>query len=246
MLHWMNSWPLKVTLIVFLMEQPWITAAQESKQPVVNDSAVTVPISPQLPQNDIQASGPKQNLGYTIHASDTLELLFRLTPEFDQVVTVQPDGVVSLRGIGELHVAGETIPEVTASLKTAYSAILKDPMISVSPRDYEKPSFIVTGQVNKPGKFDWRGDVTLTQALAIAGGFNDVAKHSQVVLYRRVSNEWAPGRLIDVKHMLNARDLREDPLIEPGDMIYVPKNSISKVKPFLPIPTIGSYVPLNY
>jgi polysaccharide export outer membrane protein len=114
-------------------------------------------------------------------------------------------------------------------------------MIYVDPKDYQKPYFIVGGQVSKPGKFDWRGDVTVTEAIAIAGGFDDTAKHSQVLMFRRISNDWAEAKLINVKHMLNTRNLYEDPLLQPGDMLYVPKNTLSKVKPFLPIPSLGLY-----
>jgi polysaccharide export outer membrane protein len=186
----------------------------------------------------------KRNLRYTIHPSDTLELSFMLTPEFNQTVTVQPDGYITLRNVGDLQAAGHTLPELTESIKTAYSKILHDPVISVDPKDFEKPYFVVGGEVGKPGKFDWRGDVTLTQAIAVAGGFTDNAKHSQVLLFRRVSDEWAEAKLINVKEMLRKGNLREDPVLQPGDMLYVPKNAISKIKPYIPIPSLGTYAPL--
>lgn len=187
----------------------------------------------------------RRDVRYTVHSSDTLQLTFPLTPEFNQTVMVQPDGFVSLMGVGEVPVAGQTLPEVTASLAKAYSPILKQPMIYVNPTDYEKPYFVVGGQVGKPGKFDWRGDVTVTQAIAIAGGFTDAAKHSQVILFRRVSDQWVHGELIDVKHMLSERNLSEDVVLEPGDMLYVPKNRISKIKPFIPLPNLGMYLNPN-
>jgi polysaccharide biosynthesis/export protein len=190
---------------------------------------------------DAQTSLQRRGLRYTVHPTDTLALTFPLTPEFDQTVTVQPDGFISLRGVADLSVAGETLPELTESLTKAYRAILKDPMIYVDPKDYEKPYFVVGGQVGKPGKFDWRGDVTVTQAIAIAGGFLDTSKHSQVLMFRRVSSEWAQAKLINVKHMLSSQNLHEDPLLEPGDMLYVPKNTLSKIKPYIPLPSLGLY-----
>jgi polysaccharide export outer membrane protein len=158
-------------------------------------------------------------------------------------VTVQPDGYITLRNVGDLLAAGHTLPEFTESIKTAYSKILRDPVISVDPKDFEKPYFVVGGQVGRPGKFEWRGDVTLTQAIEIAGSFTDAAKHSQVLMFRRVSDQWAEAKLINVKQMLHTRNLAEDPLLQPGDMLYVPKNAISKIKPFIPIPSIGTYYP---
>jgi len=183
----------------------------------------------------------KRNLRYTIHPSDTLELTFMLTPEFNQTVTVQPDGYITLRNVGDLLAAGHTLPEVTESIKTAYSKILHDPEISVDPKDFEKPYFVVGGQVGKPGKLDWRGDVTLTQAIAMAGGFTDAAKHSQVLLFRRVSDQWTEAKIINTKKMLNSRNLQEDPELHPGDMLFVPKNALSKIKPFLPTTGAGAY-----
>jgi polysaccharide export outer membrane protein len=200
--------------------------------------------SDQAPQSIYIENGPdlhKRNWRYRINPSDTLELTFTLTPEFNQTITVQPDGYITLRDVGDLAAAGATLPELTESIKAAYSKILHDPVISVYPKEFERPYFVVGGEVGKPGKFDWRGDLTLTQAIAIAGGFTDASKHSQVVLFRRVSDQWTEARIINVKKMLNSRDLREDPGLKPGDMLFVPKNSLSKIKPFLPTTSAGLF-----
>lgn len=197
--------------------------------------------SPEAKPGDSDAGLHKRNLRYRINPSDTLELNFLLTPEFNQTVTVQPDGYITLRDIGDLQAAGSTLPELTQSIKAAYSKILRDPVISVDPKDFEKPYYVVGGQVCKPGKFDWRGDVTLTEAIAMAGGFTDASKHSQVLLFRRISDQWTEARIINVKKMLNSRDLREDPELQPGDMLFVPKNALSKIKPFLPTTSAGIY-----
>ena len=183
----------------------------------------------------------KRNPRYTIHASDTLELTFPLTPEFNQTVTVQPDGYITLREAGDLLAAGQTLPELRKSIKAAYAKILHDPEISVDPKDFEKPYFIVGGQVGKPGKIDYRGDVTVTEAIAMAGGFTEASKHSQVLLFRRVSDQWTEARIINVKKMMDSKNLQEDPELQPGDMLFVPKNAISKIKPFLPTSSVGAY-----
>ena len=186
----------------------------------------------------------KRNWRYRINPSDSVEITFQLTPEFNQTVTVQPDGYITLRDVGDLQAAGHTLPELTESIKSAYSKILHDPIISVDPKDFERPYFVVGGQVGKPGKFDWRGDVTLTQAIAIAGGFTEASKHSQVLLFRRVSDQWTEAKIINVKKMLNSGNLQEDPELKPGDMLFVPKNALSKIKPFIPTVSAGAYVPL--
>jgi len=180
---------------------------------------------------------------YQLCLGDSLEIKFRFTPEFDQTVTVQPDGFISLRDISDLHVTGKTVPEVTEILKKRYSRILHDPDVTVVLKDFEKPYFIANGEVGRPGKYDLRGDTTVLEAVGVAGGFKETSKHSQVLLFRRVSNGWMPVKILDVKEMLASGDLTEDLRLRPGDMIYVPKNTLSKVKPFIPIPGVGIYLP---
>jgi polysaccharide export outer membrane protein len=183
---------------------------------------------------------------YRIEAGDTFDLTFELSPEFNQTaVAVQPDGFVTLRGVGDIKVAGETVPELTATLKQAYGKILNNPLISVVLKEFEKPYFIASGQVAKPGKYEMHGNMTVTQAIAIAGDFQSSAKHSQVVLFRRVDDQWTEAKLIDVKKMEKNRDLREDPFLHSGDMLWVPKSTMSKVDRFIPNLSMGSYLPLT-
>jgi polysaccharide export outer membrane protein len=187
-----------------------------------------------------------RNPRYHIEAGDTFDLTFDLSPEFNQTaVAVQPDGYATLRGIGDLKVAGQTVPELTATLKTAYSKILNNPLISVVLKDFEKPYFVADGQVAKPGKYEMHGNMTVTQAIAVAGGFQSAAKHSQVVLFRRVDDQWTEAKLIDVKKMEKNRDLREDPMLHSGDMLFVPKNTYSKIDRFIPNLSMGTYLPIQ-
>jgi polysaccharide export outer membrane protein len=166
---------------------------------------------------------------YRINKTDVLQLTFTFTPEYDQSVTVGPDGYISPKGVGDIHVEGLSTPEVSAALEKAYSKILHDPVISVIPTTVVPAYFIAGGEVAKPGKYTFAGDTTVTQAIQIAGGFTSYAKHSQVVLFRRINTDWAQGTKIDVKHMLKSGTLAEDLNLQAGDMLYVPKNTISKV-----------------
>jgi polysaccharide export outer membrane protein len=184
----------------------------------------------------------QRNPRYEIEAGDSFDLNFQFVPDFNQTVSVQPDGFVSLRGIGDVHVAGKTVPELTRYLCTAYGKIMVSPALIVVLKDFNKPYFVAAGQVLKPGKYDLRGNTTLTEAIAEAGGFTEKSKHSQVLLFRRISAQWSEAKVIDVKKMLHSKNLQEDPLLEAGDMIFVPQNRISKIARFLPTPGLSTYV----
>ncbi len=176
---------------------------------------------------------------YLLRPGDVFDLQFEFSPEYNQTVNVQPDGFVTLRGVGDIHVAGKNVPELTETLKQAYGKFLAQPVVSVVMKEFEKPYFIANGQVEKPGKYELRGDTTVTEALAIAGGLNDKSKNSQVLLFRRVSQEWVEAREIDVKKMFDGKSLNEDVHLKPGDMIYVPKSRWSKVKQFIPYTSLS-------
>jgi polysaccharide biosynthesis/export protein len=179
---------------------------------------------------------------YQLRKGDTFDLAFTMTPEFDQTIAVQPDGYVTLKGAGSVFVEGQTVPQLTDTLRSVYAKILHDPVIAVSLKDFEKPYYIASGQVGKPGKYDLRGDLTVTEGVAIAGGFDEKSKHSQVVLFRPLPSGGFEAKLINVKKLLASRDLSEDIRLEPGDLLYVPQNSISKIRPFLPTSGVSAYL----
>jgi polysaccharide export outer membrane protein len=160
---------------------------------------------------------------------------------------VQPDGYISLRSLDSIKVEGQTLPELTNLLRTAYAKVLHDPVINVELKDFEKPYFVVGGEVGHPGKFELRGDTSATEAVAIAGGLKDSAKHSQVVLFHRVPDGWAQVKKLNMKKMLKEGNLDEDAYLQPGDFLYVPKNTMSKIAKFIPSSSVGMYTnPLQH
>jgi polysaccharide export outer membrane protein len=178
---------------------------------------------------------------YQLRENDVIDVSFPLTPEYNQTITIQPDGYVSLLGVGDCHVAGQTIPEAIQSIRATYASLLHDPMVTIALKDFVKPYFVAGGEVGHPGKYDLRGDTTLVEAVGIAGGFTDNAKHSEVWIFRRVSSDWVETQRLNVKEMLKTGNLREDVHLLPGDMLYVPKSNIGKIRHYLPVATLGSY-----
>ena len=212
------------------------TKNQSSNQVVTRnaaaDSSATDADRPQLTQRY-----PR----YRINRSDVLNLSFPLSPEFNQTVTVQPDGYITLQGAGSICILGMTVPETSEAIKKAYAKVLHEPIIDVDLRDFQKAYFIVTGQVTKPGQYDLRYDLTASQAIAVAGGFLPTAK-TQVYLYHRSADGWVQARELKLKDFLHGKNVQEDVQIRPGDMIFVPEKTITKVRKYIPY---GVGVPIN-
>jgi len=191
-----------------------------------------------------RTGGPAvRNPRYLLRPSDVLQITFPITPEFDQSIAIQPDGFVSLRSVGDLYVAGKSLPELSEMLGKAYGQFLHDPIINVELKEFEKPYFIAGGEFGKPGKYELRGDTTVAEAVAIAGGFTDKAKHSEVLLFRRVPGGWDEARRLDVKQMMAKGNLAEDMHLQPGDLVFVPQNKLSKIRQFIPNTGLGMTIP---
>ncbi|HEY1271390.1 MAG TPA: polysaccharide biosynthesis/export family protein [Terriglobales bacterium] len=179
---------------------------------------------------------------YRLRKSDVMEVSFTFAPEFNQTLIVLPDGFVMLRGAGSLMAEGLTLPQISDALRRAYLETLHDPEVTVILKDFEKPYFIATGEVTRPGKYELRTETTVTDAVAMAGGFTRQAKHSQVLLFRRVSGSLVETRSVNVKQLLRGRNLKEDLQLRPGDLVFVPQNAISRIQKYLPLPTTGLYL----
>jgi protein involved in polysaccharide export with SLBB domain len=173
------------------------------------------------------ALGGERHPLYRLTKSDTVELIFTFSPDYNQTLTVQPDGFVALRGAGTLLAEGLTIPDLRDAVARAYAGTLHEPEITATLKEFERPYFLASGEVARPGKYELRGDLTVSEAVAIAGGLTQQARHSQVVLFRRVSSGIAEAQLVDLKKMLNTRDLREDLHLRPGDFVFVPQSRCS-------------------
>jgi polysaccharide export outer membrane protein len=224
-----------------LVTAPASVLGQQSRQTTVGpekalsaDQRTTTP--PPMPgqRNSNEPALQTRNPRYKIQRDDILSISFPLSPEFDQPkVMVQPDGYVDLQGAGSVHIQDMTLPEVVEVFKKAYSGILHEPIIDVDLIDFQRPFFLVQGQVQKPGEYDLRHDTTVSEAIATAGGFAATAK-TQVFLYHRVSQDWVEVKKLSVKDILNGKNMNEDAELAPGDMIFVPEKFITKFRKYVP------------
>lgn len=245
----MSKRELATVLEVFLVLLAPRLAAQENPALPTPDATRQPRTENALQEGTSSVDRPalqKRDWRYRLRPGDVFEVTFPFTPEFNQLLTIQPDGYVTLRGLGDTRIEGQTLPQLRQLLQAAYKKIVSEQIITVELKDFEKPYFVVDGEVGRPGKYDLRGEPTVTQAIAIAGGVKETAKHSQVLLFRRVSDGWVSAQKINLKQMIAEGNLREDPYLHPGDMLFVPKNAISKIKPFLPTSSIGAYINPRY
>jgi polysaccharide export outer membrane protein len=218
-------------LSIVLLANIYLRAAAQQEQPATASKPANLSASA---DGDVHRPAPaERNPRYRICRDDVLSLSFSLSPELNQKVTVQPDGFISLQGAGDVYVQGLTVRELVEAVKKAYAGRLHDPIIDVDLVDFQRPFFTVLGQVGKPGQYDLRYDITVTQAIAVAGGFARSAK-TQVFLFRSVSENWAEVRELKIKDVLHGKNISEDLHLRPGDMLFVPEKTITKFQQYVP------------
>jgi polysaccharide export outer membrane protein len=178
---------------------------------------------------------------YVLHAGDVLDMQYRYTPEFNQSVTVQPDGYISLEIGGDLRVGGRTVQQVRALVLAKARARLESPELTVILKEFQKPYIVVAGEVNQPGRIELREKLTAVQAVLLAGGFKETAKSSQILVFRKLNAETAEVRVLNLKSLKRTSDLEHDLTLQPGDMLMVPRNRISKIERFIRYASMAAY-----
>jgi polysaccharide biosynthesis/export protein len=208
--------------------------------------AVCVLAIPFAAQAQQQQQRPRLTTGteerYRLQPGDVLELQYRYTPEFNQTVTVQPDGYVSLEIGGDVKVAGMTIAQARQTILRRSAERLQDPEATLILKEFQKPYFVVAGEVAQPGKIEMRERVTALQAVMLAGGFKESAKSSQVVVFRKINSDTAEVKTLNFKNIQRTSDLENDLTLMPGDMIFVPRNRISKIERFMRLASVAAFM----
>lgn len=179
---------------------------------------------------------------YLLQPGDVLDIQYRYTPEFNQTVTVQPDGYVSLQIGGDIKVAGRDLDQVRAGILRKVSARLESPELIVILKEFQRPYIVVAGEVVQPGKFEMREKLTAIQAVLLAGGFKDSAKSSQILIFRKLNADTAEVRSLNFKTLKRTSDLENDLTLQAGDMIMVPRNRISKIERYVRLASLATFL----
>ena len=171
-----------------------------------------------------------------------LEVSVFKVPELSKVVQVSEAGTINYPLTGEVQAGGRTAREIEQDLtKLLGKKYLQNPEISVFVREYNSQRITVEGAVKKPGVYPIAGGMSLLQATATAGGFEDTAEQT-VILIRQSGGKRSIGKF-DVGQIRDG--MGEDPQLEARDVIIVPTSDIklgfNNVVKLLPL---ASFAPL--
>ncbi len=164
-----------------------------------------------------------QDANYKLSANDLLDFRVFQEPELDGVIRVSGDGTAIFPLIGAVNVVGKTVTQATEDIKARYrDGYLVYPQVSLTVRTYAQKLFTVLGQVQKPGSYDMKGsdEITLLQAIGMAGGYTKIANPGNVTVKRREEGGRERVIKLDAKRMARGDD-NASFYVKPGDIITV-------------------------
>lgn len=159
---------------------------------------------------------------YVIGVADVVRITVWKDPSISTDAIVRPDGTITMPLVGELRAAGRTAAELQADATPRLAAFVKDAVLTVSVVEVNSYQFTVAGNVEHPGLFSSRSYLTISQALALAGGPTRYASTGDIVIVRTTKSGAKQRIPIDYDAILSGQSPQQDIVIVAGDAVRVP------------------------
>ena len=156
---------------------------------------------------------------YRIGKEDVLDVSVWRDPDLSRTLPVRPDGFITLPMVGEVQAEGRTTVELEQDIARRLQKYIQSPRVTVMVREVNSARVYVTGEVQKPGAFPLRGQVTVLQALAMAGGLTEFADRDGMMVIRANNGPHISVRYSD---LIDRRAQGADFPLQPGDTVVVP------------------------
>lgn len=207
----MTLMPLRLALPRTTISVAWLLALAalflNGCQTTTQPGEAGVRKNPEIPFSDVAALRPGDSVVITLQSIPD-------PASFD--MQIDDKGMISLRYIGPIEVAGLTASQLSEAIRNAYinKQIYRSVDVSVS---FRERFVIIGGEVRRPGPVSWTNDLTLTKAITLAGGFSLYARESAVQVTR-------DNKSYEVNADLAIQNPTEDVQLVPGDTVTVPRS----------------------
>ena len=189
------------------------------------------PSAPNVAGPGVFPGGVPLTAAHELAPGDEIEIRFPFYPDLNDRVVVGPDGRLSLQLVNTVAVGGLSVADATKLINQRYATVIRDPQATVTVRTYAPQEIFVDGWVNNPGLV--RSDVPLTvsRALAQAGGTKSGAHTDDVLILRRSSDGKVYYYQVALGNFAGAGG--QDPLLKSYDVVYVPQTVFASLQDFL-------------
>lgn len=203
------------------VKAPWLalgvlalaTGAARPAEP----AAGSKPKEGSIPELNATALAPEDLPEYKVGSGDSLRIFVWKEPDLTQNVTVRIDGRITVPLLGDLIANGKTSAALASEITTQLSKFVENPLVTVVVGQAESARFFMIGEVKNPGPHPLVANLTIVQALALAGGFQQFAKKDEILLIRG-----SHATKINFDKLQDGSDLAQNFILEAGDTVVVP------------------------
>jgi len=166
------------------------------------------------------AISPAEN-DYLIGPDDVLKITVYREDDMDRTVRVSSDGYISFPLLGKVKAEGLTVSELERNMIMELIRYLKNPQVTVFIEEYG--TITVSGQVEKPGSYPLKGEISVIEAISMAGGFTKIAAQNAVKIMRLEEGE-KKTLFVRVADINRKGDKSKDIPLKRGDIVFVPES----------------------
>ncbi len=158
---------------------------------------------------------------YVIQSNDILEIFVWKEPDLTRKVLVRPDGRISFPLVQDMVASGISPGELKEQIEKKLKDYIDSPNVTIIIEAIQSYRVFVTGKVQKPGGMNVEKPITVLQALALAGGFQEYAKPSEMAVIRNYGDENIVFKF-DYGEVIKGKNSNQNILLRSGDVVVVP------------------------
>jgi len=156
---------------------------------------------------------------YRLGPDDVIDVFVWKEPELTTTAVIRPDGRISLPLTNDIEASGKTVVQLQRDVTEKLREFIAQPVVSVIVKQVNSLKISVLGEVRKPDVYRIKNRVTVLDAIAMAGGFSDLAKQNKVVVIRNGPS--GPQRIkVNVKQLVTDNN-KAWFYLQPLDTVFV-------------------------
>jgi polysaccharide biosynthesis/export protein len=159
---------------------------------------------------------------YVIGPGDMLQISVWKNESLSRMAPVRPDGKISLPLLHDVMAAGLTAMQLRDKIALALAEFLPNPEVAVSVAEVRSLRISVLGEVARPGVIELRGQTSILEAIALAGGFQPFASPSKITVIRTDDKGQTKRIRFNYNKAVSASGNEDNFLMHPGDVVIVP------------------------
>ena len=166
------------------------------------------------------AAAPVPTAEYRLVPGDKVRIEVYKDAQLSQSVQIRPDGKITLPLIGDVMAVNQTPGQLRDAIAQSLKEYVNNPSVTVIVVETVVPTAFVMGEVRSPGSVQLQGEISVLQALALAGGLTEFAKSGDIRVLRKTNTgmETIPFRYRDALR----GDAKALVYLRPGDTVVVP------------------------